>query len=184
MDSEIEKIKEIQEEMIAARRFAKTGQNDPEHSELDSEYLHPDGRTLKVFFILHTFSEKTVPKKLINARLRDGMDFDEIVFVTCLDINPNTKKNLDAVRGKRIQCFTFAELAVNLVKHKLVRKHSKVPDSELRVLKIKREELPAILSSDPIVKYNGWRKGDVVKILTDNNFCEYFGMYMNYRLVR
>lgn len=67
-----------------------------------------------------------------------------------------------------IECFKENELLVDKLSHVLVPKHELLEEEEkkelLKIYKLKEGNLPKILSSDPISRYFGGKKGQVFKI--------------------
>lgn len=76
------------------------------------------------------------------------------------------------------------EKEINILKHKLVPKHMILKDEEkkelLEKLKILPEQLPKILTNDPVVKVIGAKEGDVIKIIRKSPTA---GVAVYYRLV-
>ena len=83
----------------------------------------------------------------------------------------------------QIECFNISELMVNITEHSYVPKHILLNDEEKNMLlkryKIKDNQLPKILITDPMARYLGLRKGNVVKIIRDS---ETSGKYVTYRI--
>lgn len=83
-----------------------------------------------------------------------------------------------------IDYFKEDELLIDKLKHVLVPKHEILDDKEkrelLKLYKLKDAQLPKIVSSDPIVRYFGARRGQVFKITRPS---ETAGEYINYRIV-
>ena len=85
---------------------------------------------------------------------------------------------------RRIELFKEDDLLVNITKHQLVPQHILLSAEEKqRVLeryKLKESQLPRMTSNDPVAKYFGMTRGDVVKIIRKS---ETAGRYVTYRLV-
>eukprot|EP01087_Luapelamoeba_hula_P013116 TRINITY_DN3731_c0_g1_i1.p1 TRINITY_DN3731_c0_g1~~TRINITY_DN3731_c0_g1_i1.p1 ORF type:complete len:141 (+),score=14.14 TRINITY_DN3731_c0_g1_i1:257-679(+) len=83
-----------------------------------------------------------------------------------------------------LEHFTEAELLVNITRHQLVPRHFVLSESEkaelLRKYKLEDSQLPRVLVSDPVSRYYGLSKGQVVKIVRPS---ETAGRYVTYRLV-
>jgi DNA-directed RNA polymerase I, II, and III subunit RPABC1 len=81
-----------------------------------------------------------------------------------------------------IEIFSEPELIIDITEHILVPKHELLTDDEKdELLKIYPEsQLPKILLTDPVARYYGLKKKDIVKI---TRVSETAGYYINYRVV-
>ncbi|KAK1923017.1 RNA polymerase Rpb5, C-terminal domain-containing protein [Papiliotrema laurentii] len=99
---------------------------------------------------------------------------------------------LSSVAGKAIQemqaefnleAFKEADLLVNITQHFLVPKHTIMkPEEKTALLKryrLKDTQLPRIMKDDPVAKYYGMKRGQVMKI---ERSSETAGRYITYRI--
>jgi DNA-directed RNA polymerase I, II, and III subunit RPABC1 len=106
------------------------------------------------------------------------------VLITNVAITSAALKIIPAVASEtRIECFLEEDLLVNITHHELVPKHVMLSKEEKTKLlaryRLKDTQLPRIQLNDPVARYLGLRKGQVVKIIRKS---ETAGRYASYRL--
>lgn len=100
-------------------------------------------------------------------------------------MTPSANKIVQGVQGQfQIDTFQESDLVVNITHHELVPRHILMTPEEKRELlnkyKLKETQLPRIQMADPVARYYGLRRGQVVKIIRRS---ETSGRYSSYRVV-
>jgi len=106
------------------------------------------------------------------------------IVVVQVGMTPSAKTAIMDMAPKYvIEQFIEAELMVNITEHELVPEHViMTPQEKAELLaryKLKDHNLPRIQCSDPVARYYGLRRGQVVKIVRSS---ETAGRYITYRL--
>lgn len=106
------------------------------------------------------------------------------ILVTQQAVTSAAMKIVPVVLPSVIETFQEQDLLVNITHHELVPKHVLLsPEEKVRLLeryRLKESQLPRIQTSDPVAKYLGLRRGQVVKIIRKS---ETAGRYASYRWV-
>ena len=120
---------------------------------------------------------------LFFTNMKDAKADTGIIIISGTLTSQAKQKMADINYELQIECFNISELMVNITEHSYVPKHILLNDEEksqlLKRYKIKENQLPKILRTDPVAKYLGLKKGDVVKIIRDS---ETAGKYVTYRI--
>ena len=99
-------------------------------------------------------------------------------------ITPAAAKVMQSLPKLKIEMFYENELLVNITEHDLVPKHELLTLEEKKELlqryHLRDTQLPRIQHNDPVARYFGLAKGNVVRILRPS---ETAGRYVTYRLV-
>lgn len=106
------------------------------------------------------------------------------IMVTHVALSPAARKSLASVENlAKIECFLEDDLLVNITHHELVPRHVLLSRDEkvalLKRYRLKETQLPRILQKDPVARYLGLKRGQVVKII---RVSETAGRYASYRL--
>lgn len=147
----------------------------------------PEGdATIMVFFI----TEPKVGVKAIKdvaMHMKEEQDSTSKVSRSIIiieeKITPFARQSLTEMQPKiMIEVFKEAELLVNITHHVLVPKHRVLSPMEKKTLleryKVKETQLPRIQFNDPIARYYGMARGQVVRIVRSS---ETAGRYVTYR---
>ena len=107
------------------------------------------------------------------------------ILVCAREISPIAKQALNEMRPNYfVEYFKEDELMVDITEHELVPKHEVLTDEEKQTLlkqyKLKDIQLPRMRPEDPVARYFGLVRGQVVKIIRAS---ETAGRYVTYRIV-
>lgn len=163
----------------------RPSQGDPSRSKLIILVSHNDDPAdqLYVFFP----DDPKVGVKTIVAYIKK-MEEEEItraIIVVSQGMSPSAKKAINDIGPKyTFEPFLDSELMINITNHFLVPTHQLLSVDEKKELlgryKLKENQLPRIRQDDPIARYFGLKRGQVVRIVRTS---ETAGRYVTYRLV-
>lgn len=123
------------------------------------------------------------PIKTYTDRMR-AENVSNAIMVLRVDITPFAKQAVQEMSDSfRIEHFKESELLIDITQHQLVPAHVILTAAEkselLKRYRLKDSQLPRIQSNDPVARYYGMRRGQVVKIIRPS---ETAGRYVTYRI--
>jgi len=121
-------------------------------------------------------------KKLLNILEEKSINRGIIVFPHTM--TPMARKVIVGMaQTYQLEEFAETELLVNITQHTLVPQHEILTSEEKKLLleryRLKETQLPRIQPGDPVARYYGLRRGQVVKITRPS---ETAGRYASYRI--
>jgi DNA-directed RNA polymerase I, II, and III subunit RPABC1 len=134
--------------------------------------------------VAHPLRTPSTPlRRIITRMLRESVK--RAILVISGKFSNFAKQTLAEVGGDlTIEHFLENELLVDITEHELVPEHVVLSDAEKAALlaryKLKEAQLPRIQLGDPVARFFGMQRGQVVKIIRPS---ETAGRYVTYRVV-
>ena len=149
------------------------------------DHLHNQKKIL-VYFV-NTPVQISVSDVTTFARIIRDKEVGNGVIISFKSLQTSAEKIIREINiddNYNIEYFNIDELIVNISKHVLVPKHVNCSEEEkkkvLSYYRAKESQLPKILQTDPMARYLGARKGNLIKIERKSQTA---GQYIMYRLV-
>ena len=163
---------------------------DQDDKEVDKEKLTifaqgQDDSDNQIFVFFPKEAKVGVKKIKDYAEKMKEADVKSAIIVVRTALTAFAKSALQEVFAPKflIEQFQEQELLVNITEHNLVPSHEVLSQEEketlLRRYRVKETQLPRIQHADPIARYYGLQRGEVVRITRPSQTT---GRYVTYRL--
>ncbi|KAL5525881.1 hypothetical protein ACEPAG_7219 [Sanghuangporus baumii] len=130
--------------------------------------------------------ERSVGVKTMRKLLQilEEKTINKAIIIFPGNMTPSARKVIVAMSHQyRLEEFSESDLLVNITRHILVPSHEVLTQEEKKILlekyRLKETQLPRIQLADPVARYYGLRRGQVVKITRPS---ETAGRYVSYRI--
>ena len=173
-----DKIDEVVQEMLVIRKYTDIVR------ETDKPYRFSCLNGTKKVVVTYIFNRKKLPlifKKYIEEF--SEKDYHHIIIL----YNAPSSLFKKIVQPYNVELFSKQFMKINITKHYLVPKHTLIKNTSNEIQDImeeyqlqKPEQLPLILSTDPITQFYGAQVGDIFKITRPSQTN---GTYTTYRYV-
>ncbi|KAJ2006997.1 DNA-directed RNA polymerases II 24 kDa polypeptide (RNA polymerase II subunit 5) [Coemansia sp. RSA 2322] len=141
----------------------------------------PNNQMFVFFPEEHSVGNKAI-KDYLNKMAKESVNSGIVVYREKL--TPTAARIISQVSGKyHMEKFDEADLLVNITEHELVPQHKVLNDEQkkdiLKRYRLKETQLPRIQLEDPVARYYGMSRGQVVQIIRPS---ETAGRYVTYRM--
>ncbi|KAI0050456.1 DNA-directed RNA polymerase RPB5 subunit [Auriscalpium vulgare] len=143
--------------------------------------LNPQDQIFVFFTDERSVGVKTM-RKFLN--ILEEKDISRGIIIYPVTMTPSARRVVTGMQARfKLEEFSEADLLVNITHHKLVPRHEVLTPEQKKILleryRLKETQLPRIQIADPIARYYGLRRGQVVKITRPS---ETSGRYASYRI--
>jgi DNA-directed RNA polymerase I, II, and III subunit RPABC1 len=110
--------------------------------------------------------------------MMNSMDIKHSLIIYKDLVTSSAKKIEQNLKSMRLELFSEDELQYNITKHILQPIFERLSDTD--AIEFKKQygsKFPTILRSDPIARFYGYQRGDVIKVIRKNG-------YITYRIVK
>lgn len=166
--------------------FVKVNQVIRDNLEIKRPKWNAPSQRILVVFVKKEKDKSAIGVKSIRnycERLKQD-NFQKIILILHGRLSPQAKQAISTINSlvDRIEYFNESELIINITEHCLVPRHEILTKEECKKLldkySIKESQLPKINKNDPIARYLGVEKNQIVKIIRSS---ETSGRYITYR---
>jgi len=165
------------------QQYANSG-GSVDRNQLNFFTNHRDNPSDHIFVFFS--DEKSVGVKTMRKLLGilEEKSINKGIIIFPGNMTPSARKVIVAMSQQyRLEEFSESDLLVNITKHILVPEHKVLSPVEKKQLldkyRLKETQLPRIQLADPVARYYGLRRGQVVKITRPS---ETSGRYASYRI--
>lgn len=162
----------------------KPSERKPSRSDLIVLVAHNDDPTDQMFVFFPEEAKIGIKTIKTYCQRMQEENITRAIIVVQIGMTPSAKQALVDMAPKYIlEQFLESELLINITEHMLVPEHVVMTPEEKQELlgryKLKESQLPRIQQGDPVARYFGLKRGQVVKIIRPS---ETAGRYVSYRL--
>ncbi|KAM6504270.1 RNA polymerase [Amanita muscaria] len=175
---------EINMDLQRFREIYGTGAGIADRGKLNFYTSSPKDPTDQIF--VYFSEERSVGVKTMRKMLGilEQRNIQRGIIVFPGNMTPSARKVIVAMAHQyRLEEFSESDLLVNITHHTLVPRHDVLSQEEKKLLlekyRLKETQLPRIQMADPVARYYGLRRGQVVKITRPS---ETSGRYASYRI--
>jgi DNA-directed RNA polymerase I, II, and III subunit RPABC1 len=168
------------------KKFVKNYKIVREHLELSRPKWNAENKKILAVFIAGEKENSAIGVKSIRGfceRIKQDK-FENSIIVLHGRLTSHAKQAINSINAinDRIEYFSESELIINITEHSLVPKHEILSEEEIKSLlkrySLKENQLPRINKKDPVARYLGLQKNQIVKIIRSS---ETAGRYITYR---
>lgn len=179
-----ERVKEVVYKMLTARKYKVDKESFMKCEE--SFLIHKNNDATDKMYVFFSQNSNKVGIKIITQYINEMKknNVQKSIIIVKEEITSFAKNIFTEEDQLDIEYFKENELYIDKTEHVLVPKHTLLTEDEkkdlLNAYNIKDKDLPKIISSDPIARYYGAKKGQIFKIMRQNETC---GESIYYRIV-
>lgn len=157
----------------------------PARSDLMVMSTHNDDPSDRLFVFFPDDPKIGVKQIQIYVAKMEADKVSRAIIVVRTGLTPSARQAMREVGPTYIlEDFLESEMLINITEHELVPQHILLTTEEKEELfsmyKLKENQLMKMLATDPVARYYGYKRGQVIKIIRKSDTA---GRYVTHRLV-
>jgi len=146
--------------------------------KLEEDRIIAKNKNLDIICVFtNVISKFNIDKVKECISILNNMNVRKAICLYNNTITPIAKKAILNIVDYDIELFNVNELYFNITKHRLVPQHVKLSEEEsIEFKNMYGIKIPSILKTDPVSKFLGFQRGDIIKIIRKDD--------ISYRIVK
>jgi DNA-directed RNA polymerase subunit H (RpoH/RPB5) len=149
-------------EMLIDRDYKVEYINDSESSDTYNIKANKENHTILVF--INDDEKLNIQGIKDKISIMNKESANRCIIIYKSNVTSSAKKSLETLEYE-FELFALSELQLNITRHRLVPRHSRVLPSEKEELDRKyKGKLPFLLHTDPVSRYYSFKRGEYIRI--------------------
>lgn len=164
---------------------AQYDQQKPDRSELTVLCAHHNNINDKMFVFFPDEPKIGIKTVQTYVMKMEEEQVNRAIVIVKMGLTPSAKQAMRNIGPEyTMEDFLESEMLINITEHELVPQHVLLTTEEKEELfsryRLKESQLMKMLTTDPVARYYGYKRGQVIKIIRKSDTA---GRYVTHRLV-
>ena len=137
----------------------------------DDKIITVDYLDNKILVLFSLVSKLNINIMKEYIKLVESMSIKHLILIYSGVMTSSARKVIENLFHLRVELFTEQELKFNITTHRYYCKHVKVDNPEIK--KKFGLKIPVLLQTDPVVRFFGFQRGDLIEVTRRDHFVTY-----------
>lgn len=151
-------------EMLIDRDYKIEYMDDSESSSSDAYHIKANKENHTIIVFINDDEKLNIQGIKDKISIMNKESANRCIIIYKSNVTSSAKKSLETLEYE-FELFSLNELQLNITRHRLVPRHSRILHSEKEELDQKyKGKLPVLLHTDPVSRYYAFKRGEYIRI--------------------